>query len=186
MPVTYRSCLRLRARAAPWPRLPAGEHAGARRLGAGLRPGPDRGGQPGRAGIGGYPVGLVRTAAGVYARHDECAHQSVPLTEGEVADGAIEYRLHGSRSGLVTGRALSPPATRPVAVFAVRAGAGDTYVRLTAGPPDREASDGGGNHGRQSSRLTRLAGLVRRHRAGPRRASGAPPPGSRPQRTSQR
>ena len=51
----------------------------------------------------------------------------------EVADGSIECWLHGSRFDLATGRVLSPPATRPVAVFAVRTDGGDVYVRLDDG-----------------------------------------------------
>jgi 3-phenylpropionate/trans-cinnamate dioxygenase ferredoxin subunit len=70
--------------------------------------------------IGDTPVCLVRTGGAVYAVRDECTHQSVPLSEGEVADHAIECWLHGSRFDLATGQALSPPATRPVAVYGVR------------------------------------------------------------------
>ncbi|MGH3198979.1 MAG: non-heme iron oxygenase ferredoxin subunit [Streptosporangiaceae bacterium] len=86
--------------------------------------------RPAHADIAGCPVCLVRTAGAVYALRDECTHQSVPLSEGEVADGAIECWLHGSRFDLATGRALSPPATRPVAVFGTRVEDGDIYVSL--------------------------------------------------------
>jgi 3-phenylpropionate/trans-cinnamate dioxygenase ferredoxin subunit len=79
------------------------------------------------------PVCLVRAGGVVYALRDECTHQAVPLSEGEVAGGAIECWLHGSRFDLATGRVLSPPATRPVAVFAVRTDGGDVFVRLGDG-----------------------------------------------------
>jgi len=72
----------------------------------------------------------------VYALRDECTHESVPLSEGEVADGTIECWLHGSRFELATGRVLSPPATRPVAVFGVRTVDGDVFVRLGPDPDD--------------------------------------------------
>jgi 3-phenylpropionate/trans-cinnamate dioxygenase ferredoxin subunit len=87
-------------------------------------------GRPAHVDITGCPVCLVRTARAVYALRDECTHQSVPLSEGEVADGAIECWLHGSRFDLATGRALSPPATRPVAVFGTLVEDGDIYVSL--------------------------------------------------------
>jgi 3-phenylpropionate/trans-cinnamate dioxygenase ferredoxin component len=80
--------------------------------------------------IGECPVCLVRTGGAVYALCDECTHESVPLSEGEVADGTIECWLHGSRFDRATGRVLSPPATRPVTVFGVRTDAGDVFVRL--------------------------------------------------------
>ena len=89
--------------------------------------------RPAHADVCGYPVCLVHTAGAVYALRDECTHESVPLSEGEVADGAIECWLHGSRFDLATGRALSPPATRPVAVFGVRVNRGEVYICLPQG-----------------------------------------------------
>lgn len=83
--------------------------------------------------LGGCPVCLVRTGGALYALRDECTHESVPLSEGEVADGTIECWLHGSRFELATGRVLSPPATRPVAVFGVRTAGGDVFVHLGPG-----------------------------------------------------
>lgn len=83
--------------------------------------------------IGDTPVCVVRTGGAVHAVRDECTHQSVPLSDGEVADGAIECWLHGSRFDLATGRVLSPPATRPVAVYGVRIEGEDVLVRLGTG-----------------------------------------------------
>lgn len=78
--------------------------------------------------IGKYPMCLVRRRGSVYAFRDECTHESVPLSEGEIVGDAIECWLHGSRFDLATGRALSPPATRPVAVFPTRSEHGDVLV----------------------------------------------------------
>jgi 3-phenylpropionate/trans-cinnamate dioxygenase ferredoxin component len=89
--------------------------------------------QPVHVDIGQCAVCLVRTGGAVYALRDECTHQAVPLSDGEVANGAIECWLHGSRFDLATGRVLSLPATRPVAVFAVRTDGGDVFVRLGDG-----------------------------------------------------
>jgi 3-phenylpropionate/trans-cinnamate dioxygenase ferredoxin component len=90
--------------------------------------------------LGECPVCLVRTGGAVYALRDECTHESVPLSEGELAvkgegeaGGTIECWLHGSRFDLATGRVLSPPATQPVAIFAVRIEGGDVFVRLGPG-----------------------------------------------------
>ncbi len=97
---------------------------------------------PAHADACGYPVCLVRSGQGLYALRDECTHESVPLSEGEVTDGAIECWLHGSRFDLATGRALSPPATRPVAVLGVRVKDGEVYVCLpqAAGPRGEAAA----------------------------------------------
>jgi len=86
--------------------------------------------QPVHADVGRCPVCLVRTGGAVYALRDECTHQAVPLSEGEVAGGTIECWLHGSRFDLATGRVLSPPATQPVVVFAVRIDCGDVFLHL--------------------------------------------------------
>ena len=92
-----------------------------------------------RVDIAECPVCLVRTRGAVYALRDERTDQAVPLSEGEVTGGAIECWLHGSRFDLATGRVLSPPVTRPVAVFAVRIDGEGVFVHLGTdgtGEPD--------------------------------------------------
>jgi len=73
--------------------------------------------EPVHVDIGQCPVCLVRTGGAVYALRDECTHQAVPLSEGEVADGTIECWLHGSRFDLRTGEPTGLPAIRPVPVY---------------------------------------------------------------------
>lgn len=81
--------------------------------------------------LDGCPVCLVRTGGDVvYALYDECTHEQVPLSEGDVEDGAIECFLHGSQFELATGRVLTPPATQSVAVFAVRVADGQVFVNI--------------------------------------------------------
>ncbi|HCU91727.1 MAG TPA: hypothetical protein DHU96_02920 [Actinobacteria bacterium] len=92
--------------------------------------------EPVHVDIGQCPVCLVRAGGALYALRDECTHQAVPLSEGEVAGGAIECWLHGSRFDLVTGRVLSPPATRPVTVYGVRTCGEDVFVHLGKGERD--------------------------------------------------
>lgn len=62
-------------------------------------------------------VCLVRLGEEVFAVHDECTHESVPLSEGDVEGGAIECWRHGSRFDLRTGAVLNLPATEPVKVY---------------------------------------------------------------------
>lgn len=69
--------------------------------------------------VAGTAVCLVRLGSAVFAVHDECTHAAVPLSEGEVEDGAIECWLHGSRFDLRTGGVLNLPATKPVATYPV-------------------------------------------------------------------
>ena len=76
----------------------------------------------------GVAVCLVRLGAEVFAIHDQCTHEAVPLSEGEVEDGAIECWLHGSRFDLRTGEVLSLPAVRAVATYPTRVVDGQVQV----------------------------------------------------------
>jgi 3-phenylpropionate/trans-cinnamate dioxygenase ferredoxin subunit len=80
--------------------------------------------------VGDLPIAVVRSQGQLYAIENVCSHENVALSEGEVEDGTIECWLHGSRFNLATGRAIGPPATRPVPVYAVKVEDGDVYVEV--------------------------------------------------------
>jgi 3-phenylpropionate/trans-cinnamate dioxygenase ferredoxin subunit len=84
--------------------------------------------------IGGMPVALVRTGGEVFALHDECSHEAVPLSDGEVYDHTLECWLHGSCFNVRTGEPTGPPATAPVTTYPVKIDGSDIYVALPAGP----------------------------------------------------
>jgi 3-phenylpropionate/trans-cinnamate dioxygenase ferredoxin component len=69
--------------------------------------------EPVHADLGQCPVCLVRTGGAVYAVRNECTHQAVPLSEGEVAGGAIECWLHGSCLFLRYAMRGTRPAAEP-------------------------------------------------------------------------
>ena len=89
---------------------------------------------PAHADVDGVDVCLVRSNGQVYAVHDQCTHANVPLSEGEVSNGAIECWLHGSRFDLATGRVLNLPATTPVEVYPISVSA-DGEVRICLSAP---------------------------------------------------
>ncbi|HVB27395.1 MAG TPA: non-heme iron oxygenase ferredoxin subunit [Mycobacteriales bacterium] len=78
--------------------------------------------------VNGVPVCLVRLGHEVLAVHDECTHEAVPLSEGEVDDHTIECWMHGSRFNLRTGEVLNPPAVKPVATYPTRVVEGQVQV----------------------------------------------------------
>jgi 3-phenylpropionate/trans-cinnamate dioxygenase ferredoxin subunit len=80
--------------------------------------------------VGGIPLAIVRSDGEIYAIYDVCSHQDVPLSEGDVEDGAIECWLHGSRFDLCTGRPIGLPATKPVPVYPVKIDGDDVLVAL--------------------------------------------------------
>lgn len=89
--------------------------------------------KPIRRMFGGLAVCLVRTHAGVFAVHDGCTHEAVPLSEGDVDDGAIECWRHGSRFDLATGAVRNLPAVQPVQVYPVQIT--DDQVLVDLPPP---------------------------------------------------
>lgn len=77
-------------------------------------------GAPVHAALDGLPICLVRNGDRVHALYDECSHENVPLSEGEIDSGAIKCWRQGSRFDLTTGQALNPPASTPVPVYPVQ------------------------------------------------------------------
>ena len=80
--------------------------------------------------VSGVPVAVVRTGDEVFALHDVCSHEEVPLSEGEIYDHTVECWLHGSCFDLRTGEPTGPPATRPVVIYPVKVTDGDVYIEL--------------------------------------------------------
>jgi len=81
--------------------------------------------------VGGVPVAVVRTGGEVFALHDVCSHEEVPLSEGEVYDHTVECWLHGSCFDLRSGKPTGPPATKPVATYPVQIDGDDVLVDVT-------------------------------------------------------
>ena len=85
--------------------------------------------------VGGVPIALVRTGGEVFALHDVCSHEEVPLSEGDIYDHTLECWLHGSCFDVRTGEPTGPPATKPVATYPVRVTGDDVFVSpVPAGP----------------------------------------------------
>ncbi|MGI8680640.1 MAG: non-heme iron oxygenase ferredoxin subunit [Mycobacteriales bacterium] len=90
--------------------------------------------------LAGHPVCLARSGGSVHALLDECSHERVALSDGDIANGQVECWLHGSRFDLTTGAPTGPPAIRPVPVYPVRITGGGIEVAVPA-------RSGGAAHG---------------------------------------
>ncbi len=78
-------------------------------------------------------IALFRLDDGIYAIADVCTHDGGPLVEGEVINGCqVKCPRHGARFDIRTGAALSMPAFRPTATFAVRVVGDDVWVASPA------------------------------------------------------
>ena len=71
---------------------------------------------------------LIRRGDHVSALRDECTHQAMPLSAGEVLpDGSIECAWHGARFNSTTGAVLRGPAEDDVQAYDVSV-SGDTAL----------------------------------------------------------
>ncbi len=91
-----------------------------------------------RVEIAGVPVAVVRVGDAVHAVNDICSHANVSLSGGEVwcDELEIECPRHGSTFSLLTGDALTLPATQPIAVYRATVADGRVIVELPAADTD--------------------------------------------------
>ena len=90
--------------------------------------------------VGGIPVAIVRIGDDVYAVGDTCSHAHVSLSGGEVwcDELEIECPKHGSTFSLVSGVAITLPATQPVPVFTAAVVDGRVTVTVTVEPGEAD------------------------------------------------
>lgn len=77
-----------------------------------------------------FPALLLRVGETYYCIEDVCSHDGQPLTDGPVADGAIECPRHGAKFDLCTGKAVCMPATEGIQVFNVERREDGVYAML--------------------------------------------------------
>lgn len=77
------------------------------------------------------PVAVFHTPTGLYALANRCSHAEVALAEGFVEDDIVECPGHFAQFCLRTGRALTLPATEPVATYRVEIADGQVLLLLS-------------------------------------------------------
>ncbi len=90
-----------------------------------LEPGSGR-----RVEIGEHRVALFRVESDVYAIGDRCSHAEASLSEGELDEFEIECPRHGALFDIVSGEALSLPATRPVPRYPTEVRDGGVFLQM--------------------------------------------------------
>lgn len=80
--------------------------------------------------VGTSRVAVFRVGDEVLALADRCSHAEASLADGIVFDSEVECPRHGATFNLRTGKALTLPATRPVATFRAYIEDGDVYVEM--------------------------------------------------------
>ena len=81
-----------------------------------------------RVDIDGEAVAVFRVEDDVYALANRCSHAEASLSEGEVFDGEVECPLHGAAFDITSGKALTLPATQPVATYRTEVRDGNVSV----------------------------------------------------------
>jgi nitrite reductase/ring-hydroxylating ferredoxin subunit len=76
------------------------------------------------------PVLLVRSGGQLRAMHDRCSHRGCLLSDGDLDDGSIVCKCHGSRFRLEDGSIERGPATTPQPSYEVRERDGRIEIRL--------------------------------------------------------
>jgi 3-phenylpropionate/trans-cinnamate dioxygenase ferredoxin subunit len=79
----------------------------------------------------GTAICLVRLADGdVFAIGDECSHEDIELSDGDLEDDEVMCPAHGSCFDVRTGKPSGLPATAPVPTYPVHVEAGEVFVEI--------------------------------------------------------
>jgi nitrite reductase/ring-hydroxylating ferredoxin subunit len=81
--------------------------------------------------LNGREVAIYHLPGGDFrATENVCTHDYALLSDGWMEDGCIECPLHAAKFDIRSGKAMSSPAGRAVAVFPVRLEGEDVLVNL--------------------------------------------------------
>jgi 3-phenylpropionate/trans-cinnamate dioxygenase ferredoxin subunit len=82
--------------------------------------------------IGERVVVLIHVSGQFYCIDDVCSHDGGPLGNGPWENHYVACPRHGARFDIRSGKALTMPATEPIAVHEVKIEGNDVFVRLSA------------------------------------------------------
>ena len=85
-----------------------------------------------RVEVGGFYIGVFNTEEGFYAVYDVCPHKGGPLSDGDVAAGAVTCPLHAHKIDLSTGRVQNDDSLSCTFTFPVRIEDGSVYLDAQA------------------------------------------------------
>lgn len=70
--------------------------------------------------VNGRSILICHSNGRFFAVENICSHAEEPLACGRLKRGWLSCPAHGARFDLETGEPLNPPATEPIATFAIR------------------------------------------------------------------
>jgi 3-phenylpropionate/trans-cinnamate dioxygenase ferredoxin component len=84
--------------------------------------------------IGPHGVIVCRLNGTLFAVEDNCSHRDAKLSEGRLRGGLLTCPLHGAQFDVRTGAQQGPPATQPIATYAVVETDSGASLTLTGTP----------------------------------------------------
>ena len=75
-------------------------------------------------------VAVCRVDGEFYAFKDECSHQTLPLSDGDIEGDVVTCCYHGAEFNVKTGEALCLPASDPIEVFEVKVENDEIFVKI--------------------------------------------------------
>lgn len=76
------------------------------------------------------PIVLANVDGDLYALEDQCSHQELPLSDGELDGSDLMCIHHGARFDACTGKNRGLPAVRPVKSYPVEVRDDGVYVEV--------------------------------------------------------
>ncbi len=67
--------------------------------------------------VGPVPVVLANVDGSIYAVQDQCSHEDLPLSDGELEGNTLVCSYHGARFDVTSGAARGLPAVKPLKAF---------------------------------------------------------------------
>jgi len=86
--------------------------------------------EPKKVTVGSEEIALFRVDGEIFATHNICTHAYASLADGFQEGGEIECPLHEGRFDVKTGKALCPPVSEGLKIFAVKVEGDDVFVQV--------------------------------------------------------
>ncbi len=78
--------------------------------------------------VGFDTIAVCNTDGTFCAFRDQCSHQELPLSDGEIEGEVITCAYHGAQFNMKTGEALCMPASEPIEVFEIKVEDGEILI----------------------------------------------------------
>ena len=83
--------------------------------------------------VGNEYIAIYKIDGTFYATDDICTHEFASLAGGFIEGDVVECPLHAGQFHIPTGKAMSPPVTEDLRIYAVKVEGDDIYVEVAKG-----------------------------------------------------